>query len=85
MEVFRMSWQKSVARALRYMKTEETKLAGELADLRRRIANLGGMASSGGGKAKGKRRKLSPAARAAISRAAKKRWAKYRAQKTASS
>jgi hypothetical protein len=78
-----MSWQKSVARALRDLKAVEARLASELTDLRHRIASLGGVASGGGGgaKTKGKRRKLSPAARAAISRAAKKRWAKYRAEK----
>jgi hypothetical protein len=82
-----MSWQKSVARALRDLRAVEARLAAELTDLRHRIASLGGVASSGGGgggggaKTKGKRRKLSPAARAAISRAAKKRWAKYRAEK----
>jgi cell division septum initiation protein DivIVA len=80
-----MSWQSSVARALRDLKAEEARLAGELDELRQRIASLGGIASSssssssGGAKTKGKRRTLSPAARAAISRAAKKRWAKYRA------
>jgi hypothetical protein len=83
-----MSWQKSVARALRDLKAEEARLAGELSQLRQRIASLGGVASSGGGrgaKTKGRRRRvLSPAARAAISRAAKKRWAKYRAAKSGS-
>jgi hypothetical protein len=83
MEVPRMGWQTSVARALRDLKAEESRLAGELGQLRQRIASLGGVASSGGGaKTKGKRRQLSPAARAAISRAAKKRWAKYRADKS---
>ena len=78
-----MSWQKSVARAIRDLKAVEARLAAELTDLRHKIASLGGVSSSGGGgaKKKGKRRKLSPAARAAISRAAKKRWAKYRAEK----
>jgi len=78
-----MSWQKSVARAIRDLKVVEARLAAELTDLRHKIASLGGVSSSSGGgaKKKGKRRKLSPAARAAISRAAKKRWAKYRAEK----
>ena len=75
-----MSWQKSVARALRDLKAEEARLTKELEQLRKRIASLGG-AASGGGKG-GKKRQLSPAARAAISRAAKKRWAKYRAEKS---
>jgi hypothetical protein len=80
-----MSWQASVARALRDLRSEESRLARELNDLRARIASLSGVRGGGGGgagmKPKGKRRKLSPAARAAISRAAKKRWAKYRAEK----
>jgi hypothetical protein len=80
-----MSWQKSVARALRDLRAEEARLAGELDQLRQRIASLGGVASSGPGRPKGRRRQLSPAARAAISRAAKKRWAKYRADKKAGS
>jgi len=78
-----MSWQASVARALRDLRSEETRLARDLSDLRDRIASLSGVRGGGAAKAKGKRRKLSPAARAAISRAAKKRWAKYRADKGA--
>jgi hypothetical protein len=74
-----MSWQKSVARAVRDLKAEEARLEGELSQLRQKIASLGGVA--GGTKTKGRRRMLSPAARAAISRAAKKRWAQYRADK----
>jgi len=79
-----MTWQASLARALRDLKGEETRLARELGDLRSRIASLSGVRGGGGAagpKPMGKRRKLSPAARAAISRAAKKRWAKYRAEK----
>jgi Arc/MetJ-type ribon-helix-helix transcriptional regulator len=79
-----MSWQKSVAKALRDLKAEETRLTGELAALRRQIASLGGVAGSAGA-GRGRRRKLSATARAAISRAAKKRWAKYRAEKAATS
>lgn len=75
-----MSWQKSVARALSDLKAEEARLVRELSQLRTRIAALGG-AAGGGPKTKGRRRVLSPAARDAISRAAKKRWAKYRADK----
>lgn len=77
-----MSWQKSVARALRDLKVEEARLERDLGQLRQRIASLGGVARGAGAKAKGKKRVLSPAARAAISRAAKKRWAKYRAEKS---
>lgn len=74
-----MSWQKSVARAVRDLKAEEARLESELSQLRQKIASLGG--AVGGGKPKGRKRVLSPAARAAISRAAKKRWAQYRAEK----
>jgi hypothetical protein len=74
-----MTWQKSVARAVRALKVEEARLTRELEQLRQKIASLGGAAAGGGVKAR--RRTLSPAARAAISRAAKKRWAKYREEK----
>ena len=76
-----MTWQKSVARALRALKAEEARLTRELGQLRQRIASLGGVAGNGGGKGKARKRVLSPSARAAISRAAKKRWAKYREEK----
>jgi hypothetical protein len=75
-----MTWQKSVARALRALKAEEARLVRELAQLRQKIESLGGVAGSGGG-GKGRKRVLSPSARAAISRAAKKRWARYREEK----
>jgi hypothetical protein len=75
-----MSWQKSVARAVRDLKAEETRLENELNELRARIASLGGVAR-GGAKTKVRKRVLSAAAREAISRAAKKRWAKYRSEK----
>ena len=74
-----MTWQKSVARAVRALKAEEARLVRELDQLRQKIASLGGVATGGGGKAR--KRVLSPSARAAISRAAKKRWAKYREEK----
>jgi hypothetical protein len=74
-----MTWQKSVARAVRALKAEEARLTRELEQLRQRIASLGGVAAGGG--VKTRKRTLSPAARAAISRAAKKRWAKYREEK----
>ncbi len=82
-----MTWKSSLARAMRDLKTEEARLARELGEVQQRLSSLGGLVSGGGsspGKVK-KRRNMSAAARAAISRAAKKRWAKYRAEKGAKS
>ncbi len=79
-----MTWKSSLARAMRDLKTEEARLARELGEVQQRISSLGGLVSGGGGSTPGKvkkRRNMSAAARAAISRAAKKRWAKYRAEK----
>lgn len=75
-----MSWQKSVARATAALRHEEMRLARELALVRQRLDALGGVSTRGSG-APRKRRNMSEAARAAISRAAKRRWAKYRAEK----
>jgi hypothetical protein len=62
------------------LKQEEAKLHKRLAGIRGAIQALGG--ATGGGKASGtKRRGLSAAARAKISKAAKARWAKIRADK----
>jgi hypothetical protein len=67
------------------IKKEEKKLAkelgklqGELDGLRKAAAALG--KSAGDGIARVEKRTLSAAGRAAISKAAKKRWAKFRAQ-----
>ena len=76
-----MTWQKSVARALSDLRSEQVRLEKELAAVKQRVAALSGAAGMSTPKAKGKRRQMSAAARAAISRAAKKRWAKYRAEK----
>lgn len=79
-----MSWQRSVQSAVRALKREEAALEKELKDVRAKIAELEGIAQSGGStKTTGKRgaHRLSPQGRAAISRAAKKRWAEYRRQK----
>lgn len=79
-----MNWQASLTRVVRGLKNEEARLERELGDVRAKITALGGVVGRklGLGKGKGKaRRKLSPKARAAISRAAKRRWAKYRAEK----
>jgi hypothetical protein len=81
-----MNWQASLARVVRGLKSEEARLERELDDVRAKISALGGVVGRKLQSAKGKvRRKLSPKARAAISRAAKKRWAKYRAEKGSAS
>ena len=75
-----MSWQSVLKQAARELKKEEERLLRELRELRRKLANLGTRPTRGTGRQGAKRtRKLSPAGRAAIARAAKKRWAKYRA------
>ena len=81
-----MKWQASLARVVRELRVEETRLERELADVRQRIAALSGVVGGKGAAGTGRkpRRKLSAKARAAISRAAKKRWAKYRADKASS-
>jgi hypothetical protein len=66
---------------IRGLKREEQRLAHELTQVRQRIAALISMGGRAGRtmKAKGSR-KLSPEGRAAIARAARKRWAEYRAR-----
>lgn len=80
-----MNWQKSLARVVKALRIEEARLERELATVKHRIAGVTGVVG-GAAAAKGpkKRRNMSAAARAAISRAAKKRWAKYRAEKAGS-
>ncbi|HEY8120814.1 MAG TPA: hypothetical protein VII78_05805 [Myxococcota bacterium] len=80
-----MNWQKSLARVLAELRNEEARLERELAAVKQRVAALTGVVGGKGAKTKGKRRNMSAAARAAISRAAKKRWAKYRAEKKSAS
>jgi hypothetical protein len=65
------------------LKQEEARLEKQLAGIRGAIAALnGGQGSAGVSKNRGReKRTLSAAARAKISRAAKLRWAKFRAQK----
>jgi hypothetical protein len=79
-----MSWQRSLETAVRTLKKEETALLNRLARLRTKIQELEAMAKEGavGGRVRPSgRRRLSPAGRAAISKAAKKRWQKYRSDK----
>jgi len=76
-----MSWQASLNAAIRNLRAEEQTLERDLNRVRDAIQALGGV--SRGGKrpaAKGRQRQLSPKGRAAISRAARKRWAKWRAE-----
>lgn len=80
-----MTWQRSIGAAVRALKKEEESLAKQLDIIRDKIADLEDLGKAEGGtnrpkrKSTGKRR-LSEEGRKAISRAAKKRWAKYRAQ-----
>lgn len=81
-----MTWQRSIQAAVRALKKEEASLEKQLSAVGRRIEELREMSRSDNG-AQSKRasaRRLSPAGRAAISKAAKKRWAGYRAAKRAS-
>jgi len=79
-----MSWQASLNTAIRNLRTEEQTLERDLTRVREAINALGGLSRGGvkraAGGAGGTRRKLSAKGRAAIARAARKRWAKWRAQ-----
>ena len=76
-----MTWQRSLQSAVKALKKEETALQKQLDLVQTKIAELHEMSRSNSGTptAKSKTRRLSPAGRAAISKAAKKRWARYRA------
>jgi hypothetical protein len=84
-----MAWQRSLQAAIRSLRKEERDILKNLSSVRERIAELqslsrrpAGKRSGAAGLARGRRmRRLSPAGRAAISRAAKARWAAYRARK----
>jgi hypothetical protein len=79
-----MTWQRSVQAAIRALKRKEISLQKQLEQVRTKIDELQDVASSqsgAGGRARSGSRRLSPQGRAAISRAAKKRWADYRKQK----
>jgi hypothetical protein len=75
-----MSWQASLSKAVRDLRREEQRLVRELGALRRKIGSLSGVTAGKARKSTAKRN-LSPAGRAAISRAAKKRWAAWRRSK----
>jgi hypothetical protein len=76
-----MAWQSSLNAALTALRKEEQRIARELQTLRGQIAALSGA----GGKRSTRKapgiRKMSAKGRAAISRAAKKRWAAWRKAK----
>lgn len=80
-----MSWQRSLQAAVRALKREESSLEKELDKIRARITDLETLAkngpASGSSARKASSRRLSPQGKAAISRAAKKRWAEYRRKK----
>jgi hypothetical protein len=81
-----MSWQKSIQAAVRALRQEELTLQRQLGAIQTRIAELEGIEQNGDGAGRKLARRvagtqrLSNAGREAISRAAKKRWAKYRAE-----
>jgi len=81
-----MSWQRWIQGAVRALKREEASLEKELGKVRERIVDLETLAkknglAAGSSPRKSGSRRLSPQGRAAISRAAKKRWAEYRKKK----
>jgi len=81
-----MSWQRSIQAAIRDLRKEEALLVKELELIQERISELETLTKEPAPRPRGAKRKtsmknrLSPEGRAAISRAAKKRWAKHRAE-----
>lgn len=76
-----MSWQRSIQAAVRNLRKAETALERQLELTRTKIQELEALAQSGPPtRKKTGRRRLSDKGRAAISRAAKRRWAQYRAE-----
>ncbi len=81
-----MTWQRSVQAAVRSLKREEATLHKKLEVVRGKIAELSEVSRTSGATGAGRKktsRRLSPQGRAAISKAAKKRWSKYRTEKRA--
>jgi hypothetical protein len=83
-----MKWQSAIQSALTELKAVEAGIARELAEVRQKIVSLahltgGSVAGSTAPKKAGAKRHMSAAGRAAIAKAAKKRWAKHRAEKRA--
>ena len=76
-----MSWQASLKQALGDLRKEEQRLARELDALRGSIGSLSGATRSKIRRKVAGARNMSAKGRAAISRAAKKRWAAWRKAK----
>ncbi len=76
-----MALKSSLGNAIRDLEGERTKLAKQLDAIDAAIATLKQANRGTPSAASRSKRRLSPAGRAAISKAAKKRWAKYNAQK----
>ena len=77
-----MSWQQSIQVAVKALRQEEDTLRKQLDTVVskiRELEDIGRGAGAGGVRKRAGSRRLSAAGRAAISRAAKKRWAQYRA------
>ena len=76
-----MPWQTSLNAAIASLKKEEQRLARELDALRGTLGSLSGTTRSKIRRKAAGARKMSAKGRAAISRAAKKRWAAWRKAK----
>ncbi len=79
-----MSWQRSIQAAVRALRRDEQSLKRDLAAVQKKIGELNELSRGEAARptARGAQKpRLSPQGRAAISRAAKARWAKYRADK----
>lgn len=77
-----MAWQQPIRAAVRSLQREEAELKKQLERVRENLSALERIQSGrNAAPARSGKRRLSPKGRDAISRAAKKRWREYRAQK----
>jgi hypothetical protein len=76
-----MSFEGSVRKIVGALRKEEQRLVRELDVLRVKIGSLSGTTRARGRRKATRRRKMSAKGRAAISRAAKRRWAEWRKAK----
>jgi hypothetical protein len=75
-------WARSLRKVVSALRREEKTLRQQLNDLQRKLAVLEKTPSRRGSAPGGaKKHRLTPAGRAAIARAVKRRWARWRAQK----